>query len=105
MKLQESVGNVYADMELADAAALLVKARLAANICELISRRGLTQTQAAILLGISQPKVSAILNGRFRGISVAKLMDCLNRLGRDIEIVVKDARRSPRAGATRVVFA
>lgn len=105
MKLQKSVGNVYADIGLEDAEALLVKARLAANIVELISRRELTQTQAAGLLGISQPKVSAILNGRFRGISEAKLMDCLNRLGKDVDIVVKDARRTARTGATRVVFA
>jgi len=105
MKLQKSAGNVYADMELADAAALLVKARLAANICELISRRGLTQVQAAGLLCIAQPKVSAIVNGRFRGISEAKLMECLNRLGKDVEIVVRDTRGTLRVGATRVVFA
>jgi predicted XRE-type DNA-binding protein len=105
MKLQKSAGNVYADLGLDDADSLLVKARLAANICELISHRGLTQVQAASLLGIPQPKVSAIVNGRFRGISEAKLMECLNRLGKDVEIVVRDARRASRPGATRVVFA
>jgi predicted XRE-type DNA-binding protein len=65
-------------------------------------------TQAAQLLATPQPKVSLLLRGQFRGISEAKMLECLARLGRDIDIVVKPARRRAVAGAAgqvNVVFA
>jgi predicted XRE-type DNA-binding protein len=77
---------------------MLVKARLAAKISEIVQRRALTQARAAEILGITQPKVSALLKGRFRGISEHRLMECLTRLGRDIHIVVKPAPRSRPTG-------
>lgn len=84
---------------------MLVKASLAAKIGEIIKHRHLTQQQAAEILGMPQPKLSGMLRGQFRGISEAKMLDCLNRLGRDVQIVVRKAPRSHASGKTRVVFA
>jgi predicted XRE-type DNA-binding protein len=97
--------NVYADLGLDNAEEMLVKAQLASKIGDIIKRRKLTQVQAAELLGITQPKLSGLLRGQFRGISEAKMLECLTRLGRDVEIVVKSAPRSRAEGHVTVVFA
>jgi predicted XRE-type DNA-binding protein len=108
LPIEEGSGNVYADLGMANAQEMLVKARLASKIGEIIQRQNLTQQQAAELLAMPQPKVSKLLRGQFRGISEAKMLECLARLGRDIDIVVKPARRRPVAGVAgrvNVVFA
>jgi predicted XRE-type DNA-binding protein len=97
--------NVYAELGYDDPDEMLVKAQLATKIGDIIKRRKLTQVQASELLGITQPKLSGLLRGQFRGISEAKMLDCLTRLGRDIEIVVKSAPRSRTEGHIKVVFA
>lgn len=97
--------NVYADLGFDDADEMLVKAQLATKIGEIVSQRQLTQTQAADLLGISQPKLSNMLRGQFRGVSETKMIECLTRLGRNVEIVVKTASRSKTAGHVSVTFA
>ena len=65
--IEQGSGNVYADLGYADSEGMLVKARLAAKIAEIVHRRALTQTCAAEILGLTQPKVSAILKGGFAG--------------------------------------
>jgi predicted XRE-type DNA-binding protein len=97
--------NVYADLGLDNAEEMLVKAQLATKIGDIIKRRKLTQVQAAELLGITQPKLSGLLRGQFRGISETKMLECLTRLGRDIKIIVKSAPRSRAKGHVTVVFA
>jgi predicted XRE-type DNA-binding protein len=96
-------GNVYADLGRPDAEQMLVKAQLAVKIGEIVKRRKLMQSQAAEIVGISQPKLSGLLRGQFRGISEAKMMDCLAKLGRDVRIVVGPARRGAKEGKVRVV--
>ena len=105
INIEEGSGNVYADLQMPDADAMYVKARLASKIGDIIRHRHLTQQQAAEILGITQPKLSGLLRGQFRGISEAKMIECLNRLGRDVEIVVRKAPRSHPQGHTQVVFA
>lgn len=97
--------NVYADLGLDNAEEMLVKAQLATKIGDIIKRRKLTQVQAAELLGITQPKLSGLLRGQFRGVSEAKMLECLTRLGRDVEIIVKSTPRSRAEGHVTVVFA
>jgi predicted XRE-type DNA-binding protein len=104
-KIEHGSTNVYADLGLPEADEMHVKAQLATKIGDIIKRRKLTQVQAAELLGISQPKLSGLLRGQFRGISESKMLECLTRLGRDIEIVVKSAPRSRAEGHVSVVFA
>ncbi len=97
-------GNVYSDLGNPDAKSMLVKAHLATAIADSIEARKLTQSQAAEILGLAQPKLSNLLNGRFRGISEAKMMDCLTRLGRDIRIVIGMERpRRKKPGKIQVM--
>ena len=105
MDVEIGTGNVYADLGYADADEMLIKAQLVAKIAEIIKRNGLTQTQAAELLGMSQPKLSNLLRGQFRGFSERRLMDCLTKLGRDVQIVVKATPRSRKDGRLSIVFA
>jgi predicted XRE-type DNA-binding protein len=86
--------NVFADLGLPDSEELLAKARLASAISDIITGRHLTQTEAADLLGTSQPKVSNLMNGRLDGFSLERLARFLNTLDRDVEIVVKRRPRS-----------
>src|ERR1700688_2232349 len=96
--IEEGSGNVYADLGYADSEAMLIKAQLTSKIAEIIKTRGLTQAEAAEKLGLTQPKVSTLLKGQFRGVSERRLLDCLTRLGRDVQIVIKPAPRSRRSG-------
>ena len=96
--VEECSGNVYADLGYADSESMLVKAELAAKIAEIIQGRALTQADAAKILGLTQPKISALLKGRFRGISEHRFLECLTRLGRDVHIVIKPAPRSRTNG-------
>jgi len=102
--IEQSSGNPYADLGVPDADDMLVKAGLAREIAQIIKTRRLTQQRAAELLGMTQPKLSEMLRGRFRGISQAKMIECLNRLGRDVSIVVSKVTRRA-AGHTQVVVA
>lgn len=105
LEIHEGSGNVYRDLGFPDAKEMLVKAQLVSKIREIIRSKGLTQVEAAKILGLPQPKLSGILRGQFRGVSERKLIDCLTGLGRDVEIVVKDAPRRRASGKLTVVFA
>jgi predicted XRE-type DNA-binding protein len=97
-----SSGNVFADLNLPDADDLLAKAELAAKIISEIQRRRLTQREAAAILGIDQPKVSALKQGKLSGFSIERLMRLLLQLGRDIEITVRAKSRSGSMARLRV---
>jgi predicted XRE-type DNA-binding protein len=97
-----SSGNVFADLNLPQANDLLAKAELAAKIIAEIQRRRLTQTQAAATLGVDQPKISALKQGKLSGFSIERLMRFLLLLGRDIEITVKGKSRSGSMARLRV---
>ncbi len=103
--IEKGSANVYEDFGLPEAAEMQVKATLAAKIGEIIKHRHLTQVQAAEILGMPQPKLSGMLRGQFRGISEAKMLECLNRLGQDVDIVVREHSRSRTTGRTSVIFA
>lgn len=105
IEIETGSANVYEDLGLADAAEMQIKAQLATKIGEIIKHRHLTQTEAAEILGMPQPKVSGMLRGQFRGVSEAKLLECLNRLGRDVEIVVRKPSRARSTGRLSVTFA
>lgn len=88
MSSRRGSSNVFVDLELQDAAEYLAKAKLAAEIFKTIQGRRLTQAAAGKLLGISQPKVSALLNGHLNGFSTDRLFRFLNALGRDVRITI-----------------
>lgn len=91
IEIEKSSGNVFADIGLDMPEERLVKSDLALKIAQIINKRHLSQTKAAELLGITQPKVSAILNGQLRGFSMEKLINLLCTLNCDVEVVVKPA--------------
>lgn len=81
-------GNVYADLGMRDAEAMLAKAELVSAIGRTLKERKLTQEAAAAIMGIDQPKVSNLLKGQFRGYSSDRLMQFLTLLGQDVIITV-----------------
>jgi predicted XRE-type DNA-binding protein len=103
-EVTEGSGNVFADLGLPDSDELLVKARLASAISDIVTGRHLTQAEAADLLGTSQPTVSNLMNGRLEGFSLERLARFLNTLDRDVDIVVKRRPRSRKAARLRVTM-
>ena len=92
IEVQRGSGNVYADLGLPDAEKLKIKTGLVIAIRKAMRSLGLTQQEAAKRMGITQPKVSDMMRGDFANLSERKLMDCLTRLGYDIEISVRPAK-------------
>jgi predicted XRE-type DNA-binding protein len=84
--------NVFADLGLPDAAERQAKTRLAMEINAILKDRGLRQTESAALLGVPQPKVSALVNYRLDGFSLEKLMTFLTALDQDVEILIRPAK-------------
>lgn len=101
--VEEGSTNIYADLGFANAAEMQRKSRLAAGIARAVKARRLTQQEAAELLGIDQSKVSRITRGQFRGVSEAKLLVLVTKLGHDVKIVVGPVRR--RVGKIELQFA
>lgn len=89
VEVQRSSGNVFADLGLPNAEKLKIKTGLVIEIRKAMRALGLTQQAVAERMGIPQPKVSGMMHGDFTNLSERKLMDCLNRLGYDIEIKVR----------------
>jgi len=103
--VERGSGNVYRDLGYADSEGMLVKAQLVTKIAEILRQRGLTQKEAARLLRLTQPKISKLLGGQFRGISEGRLLRCLTRLGRDVQIVVRQSTPRRVHGRVSIRFA
>ncbi len=95
VEVHRSSGNIYADLDLPDAEKLKIKTGLVIEIRKAMLRLNLTQQEAAKRMGITQPKVSDMMRGDFSNLSERKLMDCLSRLGYDIEIKVRPVSKRP----------
>jgi predicted XRE-type DNA-binding protein len=98
-----SSGNVFADLDFAEPAEELAKAKLASRIRQIIKDRRLTQVAAATLMGVDQPKVSALLNGRLANFSSERLMRLLTALGQDVDIILRAKPRNRERGRVRVL--
>ena len=96
-------GNVFTDMGLPEPEEELTKAQLASHIRQVIKRQRLTQVAAAAVMGIDQPKVSALLNGRLTNFSSERLMRLLTALGQDVDITVRAKPRNRAHGRIRVL--
>lgn len=102
-RIEAGSGNVFADLGLRHPQLALAKARLVQRIRDLIAERNLTQSRAAKLLGLDQPKVSALVRGRVEGYSIDRLFRFLNALGQRVEIFVRPATKADRARAVVVM--
>lgn len=103
IKVQSSSGNVFTDMGLQNPEELLIKAELVRQISNTIDKRKINQTEAAQILGIDQPKVSALLRGKLSGFSIERLFRFLNALGNNVEIRVTTKPNSTFQAQTKVV--
>ncbi|MEG3928282.1 helix-turn-helix transcriptional regulator [Microcoleus sp. D3_18a_C4] len=103
MDIQVSSGNIFADLGMPNADEMLMKAELVRQINQIITQRKLNQLQAAEVLGIDQPKVSALMRGKLTGFSTERLFRFLNALGCDVQIVVKPKLKSPAIPGISVV--
>lgn len=97
IEITKSSGNVFEDLGLEDAEEYLVKAKLAYQINCLIAKKKLTQKAAATLLGLDQPKISALSRGKLIGFSVERLFKLLATLNQDIEIIIKPHKENRKA--------
>jgi predicted XRE-type DNA-binding protein len=104
-RFESGSGNVFADLGLPDPEEALAKAGLAQAIAETVERRGLTQEEAARIMGLDQPKVSAIVRGRLRGFTQDRLTRCVLSLGNDVEITIRSRAASAAAGHLAVTLA
>jgi predicted XRE-type DNA-binding protein len=94
LKVKRSSGNIFADLGLPEADKLRVKAQIVAAISNQIRNQGLTQTAAAVRMGLKQPDVSKLLDGRFEGFSMERLLGFLLALGNDVTIGVEPANET-----------
>jgi predicted XRE-type DNA-binding protein len=97
-----SSGNVYADLGYENSEEMLLKAHLVMRLSQAIKAKGLNQYQAAEVLGIDQPKVSALIRGQFRGYSLERLFKFLNAFDLDVEVNVKSKPENRERSYTTV---
>lgn len=100
--IEESSGNIFADLGLPNPEERLLKADLARQITQLIKAKGLTQTQASRVVGVPQPHLSDIMRGRLAGYSAEKLLTIINRLGRRVEVRISGRDVKPERAITVV---
>ncbi len=102
IKFEKSSGNVFEDLGLPDAKERQVKVKLAMKIADILSRKKLSQKQAAALLATTQARISAIVNYKLKEISLEKLIEFLTKLNYDVKIVLKPKARSHASGEVTV---
>lgn len=103
IRVEWGSGNVFADLGLPNAGELQHKARLGVLIHQSIREQGLSQVQAARVLGVNQPKISALMNGKMDGFSLERLLNFLSALGHDVKLTI--GRRPALRKAGRVLIA
>lgn len=101
-KIKKSSGNVFQDLGISNPDRALVRAQIMHSIAEIIRKSGLTQQQASKLLGIPQPKVSCLMNGKLSMFSLDHLFELLNTLDRNIEIIIKPKAKKEKVATTKV---
>jgi predicted XRE-type DNA-binding protein len=102
---QTGGGHIPADLGLPDAEEYMAKTKFTLRIVEIVRERKLTQSQAAKLLGVDQPKISALMNGKLDGFSTERLFRFLNALGRDVEILIRPIPKNAKKAHVRVFAA
>lgn len=104
-RIQKSGGNVFEDLGLPHPERILARAHIMSRVTEIIKEKGLTQKQAAELLGMPQSKVSCLMNGKLHMFSLDHLFEILNALDRDVEIIIKPRSKEEKIATTHVLLA
>lgn len=102
IEIEESSGNVFADLDYPNPGEALAKSRLAQRIAELIEQQTITQVEAAKLLKIDQSKISKLIRGQLREFSIDRLLRFLNALNQDIEIIIKEKPHTQRQATLNI---
>ena len=102
IKYEISSGNIFADLGIKNPDEALAKSELAMQINHAMKKKKLTQKKAAALLGIDQPKISALLSGKLNGFSLERLIRFLNALGADVTINVQSKLHSSKKGSFNI---
>jgi len=103
-KVQRGSGNVFADIGVAHPERVMARAQIMSRIAEILKERGLTQHEAAKLLGLPQSKVSCLMNGKLSMFSLDRLFELLNALDRDVEIIIKPKTKREKFATTHVLM-
>ena len=101
IQFEKGSGNVFKDLDLPNAGELFLKAKLGFEVFQIIEKWKLTQTETAKILGVKQPEISRLKQGKFNHYSVERLMTFLNRLNHDVEIRIIPSEN--REGQQRVI--
>ena len=99
-KIEKGSGNVFADLGLPHPEKLLEKADIAIQIIQIIKERGLTQAQAAKILGTDQPQISALMRGRFYSFSLERLIKFMDALGKRLRYTFEDKIKPIRSSSS-----
>jgi predicted XRE-type DNA-binding protein len=94
----EGSDNPFADLGLASPELELAKSRLVMEIGRVIEERGLSQVQAGRIISLAQPKLSQLLNGRWKSYSVDRLTRYLNKLGVTVRVSLEPNRTTWKEG-------
>ncbi len=105
INVQSSTGNVFEDLGFSDAEEMLLKAELAYKISDIIKKKSLSQMKAAEVLGIDQPKVSALMTGKLSGFSMERLFKFLMILGSNIQISIQPNSKNKSKGTIHIIAA
>ena len=90
IEVYQSSDNIFSDLGRPDAEEAFARIKLAKQIAEIVMKRNLTQSEAAEIMHLDQPKVSALMRGRLAGFSLDRLLRCLTLLGQEVEIIITD---------------
>ena len=104
-RIHRGSGNVFADIGVAHPERVLARSQIMIRITEIIKEKGLTQKQAAEVLGIPQSKVSCLMNGKLNMFSLDHLFELLNTLDKDVEIIIKPKTKEEKFATTHVLLA
>ena len=103
-RIQRGSGNVFADIGVVHPERVMARAHVMSRIAEIIKERGLTQKEAAALLGLPQSKVSCLINGKLSMFSLDHLFELLNALDSDVEIIIKPKTKEEKHATTQVLL-
>lgn len=104
-KIHRGRGNVFEDIGVAHSERVMARAQIMSRVADIIKERGLTQKEAAILLNLSQSKVSCLMNGKLSMFSLDHLFELLNALDSDVEIIIKPKTKEEKFATTHVLLA
>jgi predicted XRE-type DNA-binding protein len=104
-KIHRGSGNVFADIGIAHSEKTLARAQIMFRIAEIIKERRLSQKEASELLGLPQSKISCLVNGKLSMFSLDHLLVLLNKLDRDVDIIIKPKAKEEKVASTHVLLA